>query len=101
MTARGLTAPGDLVTVAGSGRTAAPLAADAGGRDCAPVFPGDTVRMELTVAEKEARPNARRGWIRFDAAVKNQRDEIVIDGEWLTLMLRRRPAPRKPPAQRT
>jgi len=58
----------------------------------APVFPGDTVRMELTVSEKEPEPNARRGWIRFDASVKNQRDEVVIDGEWLTLMLRRRPA---------
>lgn len=57
----------------------------------APVFPGDTVHMELTVSEKEPEPNARRGWVRFDAAVKNQRDEVVIDGEWLTLMLRKRP----------
>lgn len=57
----------------------------------APVFPGDTVHMELTVREKDPKPNARRGWVRFDAAVKNQRDEVVIEGEWLTLMLRKRP----------
>jgi acyl dehydratase len=67
-----------------------------------PVFPGDTVHMELTVAEKEPKPNSRRGWIRFDAAVKNQRDEVVIDGEWLTLMLRRRPTTkRRPPKDRS
>ena len=35
----------------------------------APVHPGDTEHMELTVSAKEPKPNARRGWVRFDAAV--------------------------------
>jgi acyl dehydratase len=60
----------------------------------APVFPGDTVRLELRVAAKEDDPPPRRGWVRFDAAVRNQRDEVVIDGHWLTLMVRRRPGTR-------
>ena len=54
-----------------------------------PVVPGDTVRMELAAAEKDPRPSSRRGWIRFDAWVKNQRGEVVIDGSWTTLMHRR------------
>ena len=47
-------------------------------------------RLELVVAEKEEKPAPRRGWVRFDAAVRNQRDEVVIEGEWLTLIQRRR-----------
>jgi acyl dehydratase len=54
-----------------------------------PVLPGDEVRLELTVAEKDPAPSARRGWIRFDARVVNQRDEVVIEGSWTTLMLRK------------
>jgi acyl dehydratase len=61
----------------------------------APVFFGDTVRLELVVAGKEEKPPPRRGWVRFDAAVRNQRDEVVIEGEWLTLIQRRRTARRE------
>lgn len=54
-----------------------------------PVIPGDEVRLELTVAAKDPAPSARRGWIRFDACALNQRDEVVIQGSWTTLMLRK------------
>jgi acyl dehydratase len=53
-----------------------------------PVLPGDTVRLELRVAEKDPSPSPRRGWVRFDARVTNQRGDVVIGGEWLTLLLR-------------
>ncbi len=55
-----------------------------------PTRPGDTIRIELTVVEKEPEPAPKRGWVRFAIEVKNQRDEVVSDGEWLILMLRRR-----------
>ena len=54
-----------------------------------PVVPGDSIRIELTVAEKDPAPSSRRGWIRFVARVLNQRDEVVIEGSWTTLMLRK------------
>jgi len=54
-----------------------------------PVMPGDTIRLELEVAEKDPEPSARRGWVRFDARVRNQRGDPVIEGSWTTLMLRR------------
>jgi acyl dehydratase len=60
----------------------------------APVAPGDTIHIELVVAEKDAEPSPRRGSIRFETRVLNQRGEVVSDGEWLTLVHRRRPARR-------
>ena len=54
-----------------------------------PVMPGDTVHLELLVAEKDPEPTARRGWVRFDASVRNQRGDAVIGGSWTTLMHRR------------
>jgi acyl dehydratase len=54
-----------------------------------PVLFGDTVRIELRVAEKDPEPSARRGWVRFDARVANQRGETVIEGSWTTLMHRK------------
>jgi acyl dehydratase len=54
-----------------------------------PVAPGDTVRLELRVAEKDAEPSSRRGWVRFEACVRNQRGDTVIDGSWTTLMHRK------------
>lgn len=54
-----------------------------------PVLPGDAVRLELTVAEKDPAPSSRRGWVRFTARVLNQRDEVVIQGSWTTLMHRK------------
>jgi acyl dehydratase len=54
-----------------------------------PVLLGDTVRLDLKVAEKDPEPSSRRGWIRFEAKIVNQRGDTVIDGSWTTLMHRR------------
>ncbi len=56
----------------------------------APVRPGDTIRIRLTVTSREPEPSPRRGWVRFEALVSNQSDEVVIEGEWKTILLRRR-----------
>ena len=56
----------------------------------APVRPGDTIRIRLTVTSKESEPSPRRGWVRFETLVSNQTDEVVIEGEWNTILLRRR-----------
>lgn len=49
---------------------------------------GDTVRLQLEVADKRETSKPDRGIVRFAARVLNQRDEIVIDGGW-TLLMRR------------
>ncbi len=49
---------------------------------------GDTVHLELEVLEKKETSKADRGVVRFATRVRNQRDEVVIDGEW-TLMMKR------------
>jgi acyl dehydratase len=57
----------------------------------APVYPGNTIHIELRVLEKDPEPSSKRGWVRFDKRVLNQKGEVVSDGEWLTLMHRKRP----------
>ncbi|MFT4539534.1 MAG: acyl dehydratase [Planctomycetota bacterium] len=54
-----------------------------------PVKPGDTIRMRLTVTEIDPKPGARRGGIQFRTEVLNERDELVIDGSWSTVINRR------------
>ena len=49
---------------------------------------GDTVRLQLEVADKRETSKADRGIVLFAARVLNQQDEVVIDGEW-TLLMRR------------
>lgn len=49
---------------------------------------GDTVRLQLEVADKRETSKPDRGIVRFAARVLNQQDEVVIDGEW-TLLMRR------------
>lgn len=49
---------------------------------------GDTVRLQLEVADKRETSKLDRGIVLFAARVLNQRDEVVIDGEW-TLLMRR------------
>ncbi len=49
---------------------------------------GDTIHLELEVVEKKPTSKSDRGVVKFAARVCNQRDEVVIDGEW-TLMMRR------------
>ncbi len=59
----------------------------------APVLPGDTLRLVLGVLERDPVPGARRGWVRFSTRVLNQRDEQVLDGQWLTIVQRASPDP--------
>jgi acyl dehydratase len=56
----------------------------------APVRPGDTLRVEMTVREKKETSKPDRGVLVVDAVVRNQRDESVMQAEWTTLMARRR-----------
>lgn len=56
-------------------------------RFTAPVFIGDTVRVELEVAEKEPRDHpTASGVVRYDADVVNGRDEVVLSCELLSLV---------------
>lgn len=47
---------------------------------------GDTIHLELEVLEKKPTSKPDRGIVRFAAQVLNQRDELVVDGEWLLMM---------------
>ena len=49
---------------------------------------GDTVQLQLTVANKKESSKPGRGTVVFDTAIKNQRDETVIEGQWVLLMRR-------------
>ena len=54
----------------------------------APVRPGDTIHVELTVIARDPDPGRKRGWVRFRTHVQNQDGVTVNDGEWLTLLAR-------------
>ncbi|MEW6073012.1 MAG: MaoC/PaaZ C-terminal domain-containing protein [Planctomycetota bacterium] len=54
----------------------------------APVFPGDTIRLRLEVAELGASPAKRTGRVVYRAHVLNQRDQVVSEGTWSAIMLR-------------
>jgi acyl dehydratase len=58
----------------------------------APVFPGDTIRLVLECTEIDPEPTRRSGRVTFAAQVLNQKDTVVVEGEWETLMLREGPA---------
>jgi acyl dehydratase len=47
---------------------------------------GDTVHLELTVAEKKPTSKDDRGVVIFDARMVNQDGEVVLDGQWTLLM---------------
>ena len=49
---------------------------------------GDTVHLELKVAEKKPTSKPDRGVVVFDTAVLNQDGQAVVEGQW-TLMMRR------------
>ncbi len=53
-----------------------------------PVKFNDTVHLELEVLEKKASSKPDRGVVQFATYIMNQRDEVVIDGEWKLLMRR-------------
>jgi acyl dehydratase len=55
-----------------------------------PVKMGDTIHVEIKVIEKKESSKPDRGIVIFQTDVKNQRDEIVIDGQWVVLMTRKK-----------
>lgn len=55
-----------------------------------PTFIGDTVHVQVEVAEKSGTSRTDRGVVAFRRRVLNQRDEIVVEGTW-KLLVRRQP----------
>lgn len=55
----------------------------------APVKFGDTIHLQLTVSEKKETSKPDRGIVIFQTNVLNQRDETVIDGQWVVMMARK------------
>lgn len=49
---------------------------------------GDTIHLELKVAEKKESSKLDRGVVTFDATVLNQQGKSVIEGQWVLLMKR-------------
>ena len=47
---------------------------------------GDTVHLKLTCKEKKESPKGDKGTARFAAELFNQREEKVIDSEWMVLL---------------
>ncbi|MBI5359200.1 MAG: MaoC family dehydratase N-terminal domain-containing protein [Planctomycetes bacterium] len=53
------------------------------------VFFGDTIRLVLKAAEKKESSKTDRGVVTFDCAVLNQRDEKVVETQWVVMLKRR------------
>lgn len=53
------------------------------------VFFGDTIRLVLKTTEKKESSKTDRGIVTFDCAVLNQRDEKVIETQWVVMLKRR------------
>ena len=51
---------------------------------------GDTIRVTMKVKERKETKNPSRGVVVFDVPILNQKDEVVVQGEW-TLMMARKP----------
>jgi len=50
---------------------------------------GDTIRMELKTLEKKESSKPGKGVITYQANVLNQKDETVVEMEWVLLMKRK------------
>ena len=57
-------------------------------RFVAPVVPGDDLRLELGVVERDAQPGPRRGPVVLRTRVENQRGDLVLDGTWRAVVQR-------------
>jgi acyl dehydratase len=55
----------------------------------APVRPGDAVRIEITVLEREPEPGPRRGWVRLRVLVVREDGAALVDSEWKLVVARR------------
>jgi len=52
-----------------------------------PVFLGDTIHAELDVTETKSLPRLNAGSVTIAIQVKNQRDEVVMRGVWIALVM--------------
>jgi len=52
-----------------------------------PVFLGDTIHAELDVTENKALPRLNAGAVTIAIQVKNQREEVVMKGVWIALVV--------------
>jgi len=52
-----------------------------------PVFLGDTIQAELDVTETKSLPRVNAGSVTIAIQVKNQRDEVVMRGVWIALVM--------------
>lgn len=50
---------------------------------------GDTIHLELKTVEKKETSKPEKGIITFDANVKNQEDETVVEMQWILMMKRK------------
>lgn len=50
---------------------------------------GDTIRIVMTVKERRETSKATRGIVLFDVPILNQRDETVVQSEWMLMMARK------------
>lgn len=51
-----------------------------------PIFAGDTIHLQIAVAEKKAMPRLGMGLVTFDVSIVNQKDEVVQKGQWKALI---------------
>lgn len=54
-----------------------------------PIKIGDTIRVEQKVTSKRETKKPTQGIVFFHVALVNQRDEIVQEGEWKIMMIRK------------
>ncbi|MFH0959739.1 MAG: MaoC/PaaZ C-terminal domain-containing protein [Pseudomonadota bacterium] len=53
-----------------------------------PIFINDTVLVEISVKDKKETQKTDRGFVSFWLKVINQREEVVMEGQWDILMAR-------------
>jgi acyl dehydratase len=47
---------------------------------------GDTIRLRLKVAEKKETSKPDRGVVTFDTTILNQKDDPIIEGQWVVML---------------
>lgn len=50
---------------------------------------GDTIRIVMKVKERRETSKPSRGIVLFDVPILNQRDEVVVQSEWMLMMARK------------
>jgi len=47
---------------------------------------GDTIHLELNVAEKKETSKDDRGIVTFDTIIYKQKDESIVEGQWIVML---------------